>query len=164
MTSRRSRRSRRKRQVFVPDRVRGGESSREGCWCGNERLHEAFGPPVTPPPDGKVLHLEIATPPFSPEEEATHFIEHCILVASGSTQANDDLVIHRMLELIAEGSWPSLTQGVHAWFDAEAKETIVETADAAFAIRVREVPKATAPDRAVAEHDPHHMPPVPWQH
>jgi hypothetical protein len=165
MSSRQTRRSRRKNRKFVPIKMQRGESKKESCWCEDERLLEGYGLPGTPPPNGGLLvPPKDATESSNPANDVTNFIEDCLLVASSSPQAAAGPYIHKSLELVAEMYWPDLVVGAQTWFDGETEEIVVETETAAFRIKVREVPKATAHHGAGFEGGPRHIGAAPWQH
>jgi hypothetical protein len=77
--------------------------------------------------------------PRTPRDDAVSFLEHCILVASGSPMANDGEAINQALELIADAFWPDLRDGAHLRYNMEAEALEVETPNAHYAITVRAV-------------------------
>ena len=77
--------------------------------------------------------------PRTPRDEAVSFLEHCILVASGSPSASDGEAIHKALELVADAFWPDLRVGAHVRYNMEAEALEVETPNALYAITVRAV-------------------------
>ena len=158
MTSRSSRRSRRKRHKFVPEIHALATGVVLGCECEDEAVFEGYGLLGLPGPGPAVV--EMGTGPFSPEDEATNFIEHCVLVASSSPLASDCPHVHRSLQRVAEGFWPDLAAGASMWFDGEATETVVETGDRIFRIRVREAPGPTSRSGSVIKADPHRVDPA----
>lgn len=160
MSSRQSRRSRRKNRTFVPITTLGGDSTKETCWCEDEELLDGYGLSGTPHPGIETLDHDIDTGPVSPLDDPTNFIEDCILVASSSPQAGAGACIHKSLELVAEAFWPDLVAGAHTWFDGETKEIVVETRTTAFRITVREVSRSAAHHRAVFEDDLRRASPV----
>jgi hypothetical protein len=71
-----------------------------------------------------------------PRDEAVNFLEHCILVASGSDQANDGEYIERALGAVAGAFWPDLAPGAAISFNVETDELTVETPNALYYISV----------------------------
>jgi hypothetical protein len=74
-----------------------------------------------------------------PKNEALNFIEHCILVAGGSPQANDGEYVQLGLRLVAEGFWPDLLNRPYIQLNMETGELEIETANAIVYVRVRGV-------------------------
>jgi hypothetical protein len=75
----------------------------------------------------------------SPTDQVLGFIEHCLLVASGSDQANDGEDIEKALKLVGDAFWPDLANGAVTTYNVETTELIVETRTALYSILVRGV-------------------------
>ena len=72
-------------------------------------------------------------------EDMTNFLEHCILVASGSPQASDGEAIRHGLRLVAEAFCPDLLSGAITTYNVEADEITVETPNAIYYVSARAV-------------------------
>jgi hypothetical protein len=77
--------------------------------------------------------------PRTLRDDAVSFLEHCILVASGSPLASDGEVISQALELVADAFWPDLRDGAHLRYNMKTEALEVETPNAHYAITVRAV-------------------------
>lgn len=72
-------------------------------------------------------------------EDMINFLEHCILVASGSPQTSDGEAIRYALRLVAEAFCPDLLSGASTTYDVEADEIAVETPSAIYYVSARAV-------------------------
>jgi len=77
--------------------------------------------------------------PRTLRDDAVHFLEHCMYVASGSPLARDGEAIHHALELVAEAFWPDLQDRAQFQYNMETDEIEVETPNALYYIAVRAV-------------------------
>ena len=76
---------------------------------------------------------------MSATDEIVNFLEHCILVASGSPLASDGEEIQKALRLVAEAFCPDLVSGAETTFNVESGEIVVETENAFYYVAARAV-------------------------
>ena len=72
-------------------------------------------------------------------EDMINFLEHCILVASGSPQTSDGEAIQGALRLVAEAFCPDLLSGAITTYNMETDEITVETPNAIYYVSARAV-------------------------
>ena len=76
---------------------------------------------------------------MSSNDDALNFLEHCILVGSGSPQTSDGEYINNALRGVAAAFWPDLLAGAVTTFNVETGEIMVETPTALYYVAVRAV-------------------------
>lgn len=72
-------------------------------------------------------------------EDCLNFVEHCILVASRSPNAQDGPGVHEALEAVAAAFWPDLATGAITSLNMESDELVVETPNAIYYLSIRAV-------------------------
>lgn len=72
-------------------------------------------------------------------EDMISFVEHCILVAGGSSQTSDGEAIRQALRLVAEAFCPDLLAGAITTYNMETDEINIETPGAIYYVSVRAV-------------------------
>ena len=70
-------------------------------------------------------------------EGMINFLEHCILVASGSPQTSDGETIQDALRLVAEAFCPDLLSGAITPHNMATDEITVETPNATYYVSAR---------------------------